>query len=319
MKIKLFTHDDLDGAACAVLLRLWVGDENIAVEHTANPQALTQRLESWVTSTERLCFDQTWVTDVSANADLLRQLPGLVLVDHHVTAQPLVTQLADLSVNVHTHLHGLQTCAAELVHELLLNSGTLSTSRRFFVELVRAYDTWDWVNSEYKLPAYLSALVYAVGVDEFERRFTARLANGDVNELTLFTETERTALAALQAKEDRECAFMAKQAKVVDCGGLRCAVLFATGNVSAIGHLVCTTMNADFALMVNAATGKVDLRTDGNAVDLSKLAAGAFNGGGHKRSAGGRLPAELTNSVLTEAVNLANTWLVNNKDWSGQQ
>ena len=296
--IKLFTHNDLDGVGCAIIAKLAKGIAAVDVEYVDNPQELTKRLRQYMDNNEHTAYTATWVTDLSADAEVLTTIPNLLLVDHHTSALPLVDALPHKNVLVRVHaVTGEQICATRLLANLLQPRPRQS----LFVNLVNAYDTWAWTKGTSRLPAYLSMLVYALGVEKFERVYIDRMRVDELTELTLFTERERTILTAIERNETMTTRRAADSATVVDVDGLRVAVLFAGGNTSDIGHLVIKEQHADVVLMVDPVNCKVSLRSA--AVDVSSVATQLFNGGGHVNAAGGRLQkqdANILKNLLTK-------------------
>ena len=295
--IKLFTHNDLDGVGCAIIAKLAKGVNAVDVEYVDNPQELTKRMRSYIDDGEHTAYTATWVTDLSADTAVLTDVPNLLLVDHHKSALPLVDALPHKNILVRTHaVTGEQICATKLLNNLLQPK----PSQSLFVNMVDAYDTWAWTNGTSRLPAYLSMLVYALGVEEFERVYVDRLRANTLTELTLFTERERIMLTAIEHNESMTTRRAADSATVVDVNGLRVAVLFAGGNTSDIGHMVIKDQHADVVLMVDPVNCKVSLRSA--VIDVSNVAAQLFTGGGHTNAAGGRLQkqdAKVLKNLLT--------------------
>ena len=286
---KLFTHTDLDGAGCAVLCRLAVNTlgGDLDVEHLATPADLDARLRELMDGDDLGGFDHVLITDLRCARRFLEhwRAPKLILVDHHRTA----LELSDLpNARVEVEVDGRQTCATELVHRLLVSAGFV-TPRPFFTEMVRLYDTWAWTKlAPFRLPAHLSALVYTLGIEEFERRMATRLAAGDADELTLLTHDEVVAVHTQAAADDR---FVTERLKFVHVDtldhGLRVGTVLADRCASTLGHRICAELGADVAVVVDPLRGRVSLRTNRDDLDLSDLARWRFTGGGHAQAAGG--------------------------------
>ena len=152
--IKLFTHTDLDGVGCAILAKLAFGD-NVSITYCNSPNALEDEL----LTNDLSSYDYVFITDLSfpqpfmLHGNLLT--PKFMLFDHHKTAEWLNEY--DFA-NVHVEHKNKLTCGTELFYNYLVKHDLIST-KPYFVEQIRLYDTWDWYKSNNNTPKYLNDLL----------------------------------------------------------------------------------------------------------------------------------------------------------------
>ena len=93
MRVKLFTHTDLDGIGCAVLAYLAFGKENVDVEY-CNYDDIDNKVEVFMEDCDLYrSYDKIFITDISVSdsvanmIDILDRVDRRVqLFDHHGTA-----------------------------------------------------------------------------------------------------------------------------------------------------------------------------------------------------------------------------------------
>lgn len=93
MRIKLFTHTDLDGVGCAVLAYLAFGYENVDVEFCSYDN-VNQKVLKFIMSRSlsNSAYYGLYITDLSVSEEVARQIEKHKdnimprLFDHHATA-----------------------------------------------------------------------------------------------------------------------------------------------------------------------------------------------------------------------------------------
>ena len=172
------------------------------------------------------------------------------------------------------------------------------------VELIRAYDTWDWQNDpnisneERKAADELNQLFWFYPLSQSESFVTKVYQTGwkqyhDQNTLLINT---------LNGRRQR---YLDKHLKnVVDftVDGHSFGVVYASDFKSEIAHALLQRHDVEAALVIDAHS--VSLRSNGQ-LDVAEFAAEYFNGGGHADSAGGVLPLnpiEEAEKKIVEAV-----------------
>lgn len=295
MKVHQFTHTDLDGVGCAV------------VAHAVFPAATTQYVEyddvdikilSWLDAKkhdgDKLMLLITDIAPVSSvvveRLTALAAGVGPVVVccyDHHKTS---VERLANVP-----WFHGnTQRCGTVLTYNALLAEAASSDAERLvalndFSHAVDAYDRWLVGHPLRSRGEDLNRLCWALGREEFVRRFAQSPTADSDGELRFLS-------SVLREKERRETrAAVDRQLKrklYVDEKGYRFGILDSGGNPSAIGHLYLQDKpEADYVMLINISMGNVALRSREGGVDVSQVAK-AYGGGGHPTAAGFILPSD---------------------------
>ena len=74
MKIKLFSHCDLDGIGCAVLAYLAFGRDNVDVEF-CNYDDVDEKVETLLSNSDlRNLYDKIFITDISISEELAKAI-----------------------------------------------------------------------------------------------------------------------------------------------------------------------------------------------------------------------------------------------------
>jgi oligoribonuclease NrnB/cAMP/cGMP phosphodiesterase (DHH superfamily) len=264
--LTLVTHEHcLDGATCGVL--------GLAAGMTpafVYPDAVEAYLAP-------LPEDQAVVlADVSLSLEAYRRyLPRIVaLIDHHQSAQGLAGEPRAII--------DLRFCASTLLYRWLVGTGRLTDSTRWrpLLSAVNAYDLW--------LPDHaegqdLNRLFHALGWDWYRAKYQ--------DGYQPLTAEERERLAAIRLEE---AAFVARHVARADrfqAAGYALAVV-ALDSEGAVNEVAQTLLEDGLAgVILLKPDGRLSARTT-NQIDAARLMERGFQGGGHPRAAGGRLPAD---------------------------
>ena len=156
MKIKLFTHTDLDGVGCAILAYLAFGRENVDVEY-CDYKNIDGIVREFYLSDANKQYDAIYITDISIDEENAAWIEELVhsgerwhLFDHHATALGL-NKYDWCEVSVMNDTLGIKTSGTELFYTYLRRreqfdclSAKITNNIDRFVDIVRDYDTWRW-------------------------------------------------------------------------------------------------------------------------------------------------------------------------------
>lgn len=307
---KLITHTDLDGISCAILAKLAWKDQ-VDVTFCALPSDVTNSLLKLYKEEAWKRYNLIFVTDLSFDASIVKECPKfknvLRLFDHHQTSvEPFKPYVKWATVLV--TLDGRNTCGTELFYRYLRKKGLVG-NRDYYVELVRLYDTWDWVKTTSKLPNHLSNLVFKLGLPYFYHTFTERLMYHDVTELNLFNQYERDILSYEEQRERTDVdSFLSQvyfcEVKTNDYfkhDTYRIGVIFnASYYSSLLGNEMCSKLGVDIALMVNLNRNRIEVRTARDDIDLGTIMRDLYNGGGHAKAAGGNI--NLAHEVIQKLI-----------------
>lgn len=296
--IKLLTHDDLDGISCGILGKYYLGD-CIDVEYCSNNN-VNQAFEMALNGE----YEEIWITDLSIskeNADRVNWNSNVMLLDHHKSALWL-NEYRFAIVKVRNEL-GQATCGTEMFYLNLLNK--YKTSRIYpnskllpiFVELVRRYDTYEWLQLEDKEAKHLNDLLGIYGRDKFIEVTLAKLRNP---KMELFTSFEKRLLEIRQNEIQRTIDYKANTMVRTKFEGYNVGVVFADKFTSEIGNALCNrNKDLDFVMMISYSD--IGLRGK-DKVDLSELAK-KYGGGGHFNAAGFPINGKENINMILESIN----------------
>lgn len=290
-RIKLLTHNDLDGVGCAVLAKIFLGEENVDIEYCNYDNIDDRALNS-------VDYDKIIITDISVakeTASILDKHKGIILLDHHKTAEHLNDYHWCV---VKTEVReGLKTSGTRLLYDYLTNPGVdlLKTkdvnkeTKVFvscFVECVRAYDTWDWVKQKTQFSKDLNDLLYLLGLERFEKKCTKAL----LEHSEVITSFDRTLLEIEQEKMDEYIGNKQSELKTFQLGEYKVGGVFGEKYASQLGNKLAKNNDVDFIAVINL-PNSISLRGIKEDIDLGRIAKN-YDGGGHPLAAG--LPVNST-------------------------
>ena len=193
----LITHNDLDGVGCGVVAKTML-DEPLDIVYSSNDDVD----ENIINAIKKIdLYKKILITDLSPRKEETIELMCLhsrkiKLLDHHKTALDLNTHsFAKVEVYVDDHM----TCGTELLYiyltDLILNkykenpmfNVNYSERRlRFFVELVRKYDTWEWKTETLEPDKSFSKMLNDVLGLITKDEFTESMYDSILNDRTFF-------------------------------------------------------------------------------------------------------------------------------------
>lgn len=302
MKVKLFTHTDLDGVGCSIVAQHCFDD--IDVEY-CNYDDINEIVGNYLSNRDFLDYELTLITDISVDeikADIINYHYNLCnkfkLIDHHPTAKWLNkyewAHVNDFEISIYPKEDKMKSSGTSLLYDYLWNEYELNNPQLIkFVEKVRRYDTWEWSTKFNDNHAkQLNDLLYLVGRDSFVTRFI-------FDESIEFTETESIILDMEDKKIKYYIQGKEKQLKTKEILGYKAGVVFAEQYHSQLGNDLAKKFHAlDFIVIINPATAKVSYRGIKEDIDLGKDIAKVFGGGGHPRAAGSQIDDGLINEFI---------------------
>jgi oligoribonuclease NrnB/cAMP/cGMP phosphodiesterase (DHH superfamily) len=169
-----------------------------------------------------------------------------------------------------------------LVNNNLLNNNQLNIS--IFVDLVRAYDTWEWSKANNLKAKMLNDVFKIIGIDDFVKEYTDVLRNGDP--FIFDIKTDHKILLNYFSKKNNEY-IDSKLREVIfeyDKDGNRVGYVFCDNIdcTSVLGNKMCEEFEIEYAALIYSSG--IALRSIGD-FDVSEIAK-ANGGGGHKNAAG---------------------------------
>lgn len=291
--VKLFTHTDLDGVGCAVLMQLVFGND---VDITyCNYDNINTEVNKYMIQRNKI--DKCFITDISINDDLAKKIndsyENFYLLDHHPTAIEL-NKYKWCTVRIHNTEASIKTCGAELLYQWLIKNGYLNKNEVLdkFVDVVRNYDTWRWVELGEKgiICKQVNDLLYLYGKEEFIIWCISEIHD---NKFPRLHETDKLVLRIKQKEIDDYIDEKNGKMFVSSMCGYACGFVFAEKYFSELGNRLCVMHpEIDFVAILNI-DGTISYRTIKENIDLGKDVARLFGGGGHPKAAGSQFSEDI--------------------------
>jgi uncharacterized protein len=327
MKVKLFTHTDLDGIGCAVVAKSAFPNAEVSY---CDYDDINEKIIDFLENEKVTDYDRIFITDISVNSEVAERLDlifrggvsGVQLVDHHGTAlwlaekYPMWAHVRVEESNMFRHLEPIEGSSREkvmssgtsLFYKFLRNKHIPNIERdeklKAFVEVVRRYDCWEWFNV-YKNdhPKRLNDLLYIIGREKFVERFVS-------SPMPTFTDIEHTLLEVEQHRVNKYIWKKKRELKFANINvgekPFRIAYVFAEQYGSLLGNSIADQYKdeIDFAVIIDVSTDSVSLRGVHDHIDLGKEVARYYGqyhnttGGGHAKSAGFRFNNEFASQLF---------------------
>ena len=290
MKIKLFTHTDLDGIGNALLLLKYnkISMKDIDYLDYTN---VNDVIRQFIKDKKYKEYDIVYITDLSINEELAEMINNIknnnfILFDHHQSSLPL-NKYKWATVQV-CQDNGIKTCATTLFY-----NGVFDTFEDdVLVETIRQWDTFDWVNKEEGYRAQkLNDLLYILGREDFielcmKSKFDiVTIINNDNSKLLLKID-ERNKKEYIENKS-KTGVFMKLSIPINKIKReYNVYLVCADKYISELGNSICkNNKNYDLCIMIDIDKKSLSYRSVKEDVDCCEIAK-YFNGGGHLRSAG---------------------------------
>ena len=305
MKIKLFTHTDLDGIGCAILAYLAFGRENVDIEY-CDYSNVNDKVGDFFVKGSPVEYNAVFITDISINNELAIYItneasePRVHLFDHHATALGL-NKYDWCEVSVMNDTLDIKTSGTELFYTYLRRheqfdhlSVNVIGNIDEFVDIVRDYDTWRWkeLGKEGIVCKQMNDLFYIYGREVFidwalDQILTLKFYRG-ISVFPIYSEKDMALLD--QKQKDIDIYIEEKNKQLfhrVDEVGHTYGVVFAERYFSELGNRLCE-LNPDLAYiaMIDISSGTVSYRTIRDDIDVGGEIAHAYGGGGHPKAAG---------------------------------
>jgi uncharacterized protein len=314
MKVKLFTHTDLDGIGCEIVGRIAFDD--IDVTH-CDYHNVNDIIGEFVRTGGYYDYGKVYITDISVNeevAELINnQCPQYFkLIDHHATAEWLNkydwAEVAPVA-------YGQKQSGTNLFFEHLDFNPKLRfyDALTIFVEKVRRYDTWDWKEIYNDIEAgELNQLLYLVGRESFANSMVNKFINGDIFSYSdgswhqMFSKSDRVVIDIDNAKKEYYINKKDKQMRIINFRGNKVGVVFAEQYVSDLGNELSNRhKDLKYIAIIDIGNMKVSLRTIHDDINLGKDVAKLFGGGGHPKASGFQLTDQVITSTISKVFGLS--------------
>lgn len=323
MKIKIFTHTDLDGVGCAIIAYLAFGKKNVDVEY-CNYDDVDDKVEAFMENEDLYrSYDSIFITDISVSdqvasmIDCLDKVERTVrLFDHHETALRLDNYFW---CTIYEYLDAVKTSGTELFYLYLRNTLSLMhdqiTQNKLsrFVSIVRDYDTWRWkeLGEDGLVSKQMNDLFHIYGRDKFIELAMKRImfSTSPLHQDEWFSETDLLLLE--QKQEDIDIYVEQKEKQITvktDQWGNTYGVIFAERYFSELGNRLCEIHpEIAYITMIDISRGRVSYRTIRDNINLGTEIAHNYGGGGHPKAAGSTFD-------ISWAMDIVSGWLFGMQD-----
>lgn len=321
MKIKLFSHCDLDGIGCAILAYLAFGRENVDVEY-CNYDDVDEKVEDFWKCVGDAEYDSVYITDISISEELIARIATHTgvrkwhLFDHHATALGL-NEYEWCEVMVGHHYSGIKTSGTELFSMHLFENEQFDhydahtiANIGFFVDIVRDYDTWRWkeIGDEGIVCKQVNDLFHIYGYEKFIEWAIHQIQGIDYISLLqtfpCFSVTDKALLEQKQREIDIYVESKNKQlVEKIDQFGHTYGVVFADRFISELGNRLSEMHpELDYIAMIDISHGTVSYRTTSEDIDLGGEIAHSHGGGGHCKDAGSQFDISVVRDLVVREV-----------------
>jgi oligoribonuclease NrnB/cAMP/cGMP phosphodiesterase (DHH superfamily) len=293
MKIKIFTHDDIDAAGCGILGTLAYGnDVNIEYHHHESlakrwPEFLIQRMA--YTGDVYTDYDLIFICDICPTEewakvmdDLNKKQPRFKVFDHHKSALHL-TQYDWATIKIE-HYPGHPACGTSLFYNYLVIQGLVPQMEDEFINLIRELDTWEWEKKNNLRARDLGRLFTFYGMEAFVESYVHHFTKNDTG-VDYFNEFDNNVLYFLDKEIESYLKSKSKNIIEKEVDGYNAAIVFAEKFPSELGNYIAkNNPQYDLAIIINASNG-ISYRCVKDNVDLSEIAK-RRGGGGHQKASG---------------------------------
>lgn len=298
----MFTHTDLDGVGCSILLKHFYRDhKNLDISY-CNYNDINEIVLDFLDTVDNINEYQIFITDISVNENVANQLDiinseykNVCLLDHHVTAEWL--NKYDWATVKEFMNKSQKTSGTQLLYNHFMMSETNPGLRvRKFVDIVRMYDTWEWKSEGVIIPKKLNDLLYIIGREEFEEYILKEVFSDIHNDI--ISQEKQAILNIEQRKIDKYVEKKNRELSDYTFMGYKAGVVFAENYKSELGNRLCELNdNLDFVVIVDMSSA-VSYRSIGDKVHLGKRIASVYGGGGHMNAAGSEISDEIRRTVM---------------------
>lgn len=306
MRVKHFSHSDLDGIGAIILSQHAFGAQNVDYEicETHNVNEIVRNFVDDYAMGNLPHYDLIVITDLTLAAFEASWIDGainnydgdtkLIHYDHHDA--PWMGQQrhgADF-ISMYDWYHVIKeksyngkvvpVCATSLWYDYLVENKLISATNLdifSFTETIRLWDTWEWSKHNVELPRDLNSLLQFIGPHQFINRFIK-------HPNPTLRESEE---AIIQVNRSQIQQYIQKKLPLVQVitspqTGHKVGFVIADSHISELGHAICTQYpEVDYALIVDPDRKTMSFRTERTDLDVGEIAR-RHGGGGRETTAG---------------------------------
>ena len=298
-KVMLFSHTDLDGYGCNIVLEaLNIPYFAININYENNNEVIKEYIEGEYYKD----YKKTYITDISVNEEVAELINNtkdlnLVLLDHHPTSEWL-NKYSWVNVSVNGAFE--KTCGTEMLFNYLLSKDCnilLNNKENLYniillVQKIKRWVTWLWKDKyNDESSKKLNDLFYILG----ERNFITRLNKYKYNADLLINEYEYL----LKAQQDKINKYVEKKNKELikrKINKYEVGIVFANQFQSELGNKLAES-NSDCDLIAMIGENTISYRSIKDNVNCGEFAK-LFGGGGHPKTSGSEISLKQKEDII---------------------
>ena len=291
MKIKVFTHNDLDAIGCSFLIQLAHKDDEVDIQY-CNHNNINTSLYSFLKSGTIDCYDKVYIADISINEKMCDWIEKdywhkFKLIDHHIN---------EGTNHLDNYLWSIRRgeCEGEIRSATWLVAKHLNLLGEYkfvddIVTHIDNYDVWKFQEKNDTFAKTMNDIFYLIGRDRFLDDLWQQFYDG--NTCYLVDNKIEFMLQLRKEEYERHLENANKYMKKIKWKDYVIGVVYNDKFTSELGNDLCELHeDVDFVAMINFKTG-INLRTAKDGIHLGNIAKeiggqiGA-NGGGHMMANG---------------------------------
>lgn len=300
IKIKLFSHVDLDGVSPYILLKYFY--PTAIVDYTfCNYNEINEKVQEFFDEKFYEEYDEIYIVDISIDETLANKIENkkkqsnimIHLFDHHPTALNLNKYSF---CQVMTEKNNELICGTKLFYEYLINEKNFEEKDFIsrYVKYVNDYDTWLWANKyKYDLPNQWNTLFSFYG----KLNFVENVLNKFKNNTTKFNETD---LLILDAEDHKKKIYIQNKLKDVyerKIQDKNCVIVFAELYINDLAtEMKNKYPKSEIQIIIGQKGISYRSRNDVN-INLGEFAK-VYGGGGHEKAAGSHISREIREKMI---------------------
>lgn len=331
----LFTHDDLDGAACELvfLLRKYFSclSHDFKIIRCSNNN-VDQMVQHALDDGTINSYSTIYFTDIAPSKKLVIELNdklgnNLIIIDHHKT-NLYINDIVKNSYVVTEIQPGKMACGASLLldhfygrridHDSYFKENFVRESISFmrdFVEMVRLYDTYEWKKDNDERPYRLNVFFKMLGPDIFIQHYTSKIDNArkfylaqtaEILPLHVLSYDETRFIdAVIERQQNIIDSITLDDVQVIDIKGVKAAIMLAPlgANVNEIANqFLSKYKEVDIFIEADIKRGVWSFRSLYPKFDVSSYAK-QMGGGGHPCAAGAPMDYNLKDGIVSTLIN----------------
>lgn len=311
MKIRLFTHIDLDGMGCALLLRTYYGKENIDISYVDYNNVNIELYKFLKEKTVDL-YDKVFITDISISESMANWINKefkhkITLIDHHISeGTQHLNQYSWVIQQGKKDINDNELCSGTwLVKEWVKKESNQEVSNfmQHITTLIDRYDTWLWKTkyNEYQPSKELNDIYLLIGRDRLLENIEMQYLH---NEYFDINPCFRLLLEIKEEKYQRILENCNKYMQRLSYNDFTIGLVYANEYISELGNDLATMNDdVDFVALINLTTGYIGFRGVKDYVHLGDFAKKlgdslGIKGGGHPMASSMSLNKEFKNNII---------------------